>query len=87
MIANKKPITIEKFKERVDLSGLLDSDDPNDTLELFVSDDEKSGFYLSDIGGTKVIFFEKSGFEFIFTVDGEEPVLHQVESANTGPTF
>lgn len=87
MMSNKTPISMERFKERVDFSGLLNTDDKNDTVELFISNDSGSGFYLSDINGTKVLFLQTSGYEFIFTVDGEEPVFQVADICNEGPNL
>lgn len=73
MMANKTPMNIGNFKKMVDFDGLLDSDDENDTIENYIMGDPDSGFYHSEIQGTKVLFFQTAGFEFIFTEDGEEP--------------
>lgn len=73
MMANKQSVSLEQFKALVDLSGLLDPEDQNDTLELFISDDVSSGFYQSKVGQSEVLFIQTSGYEFIFTVDGEAP--------------
>lgn len=74
MMENKQAITVDQFKKLSDFDGLLDPDDKNDTIENFVSDDSGSGFYTSMIGGTRVLFVQTSGFEFIFTKDGNEPI-------------
>lgn len=82
MMDNKKPIPISMFKERVDFCGLLDEDDENDTIELFVDSDPSHEFFISSVNGNKILFVQTCGYEFIFTADGEEPAPKQPKCNN-----
>ena len=74
MMANKEPLSLEQFGKVVDYDTFFDPDDDEDNIENYIWDDPDSGFYRSEVNGTKVLFFQTSGFEFIFTQDGEEPM-------------
>lgn len=70
MMGNKKEIPVESFLKIADTSRLLDDDE---TVEDFMASDPEAATYISTIKDEKVAFIATSGFEFIFTKDGEEP--------------
>ncbi len=72
MMANRKPISQEKFIDSVDIktAPFLDEDE---TLDDFTADDPQSGYYESTLRGKPLYFVQKAGFEFIFTLSGNSP--------------
>lgn len=72
MIRNKSSISMSVFKKAVSYRDILDE---KETLDDFIASDSGSGFFRSRVKGNPVFFVESCGFEFIFTVDGKEPLL------------
>lgn len=70
MMANRKPIDQAEFLSRVDIETAPFLDD-DETLDDFTSDDPESGYYASTVHEQDLCFVQTSGFEFIFTLDGE----------------
>lgn len=90
MMANRVTMTGEQFGKVVDYDTFFDPDDSEDNIENYMMEDENSNFYRSKINNENVIFFQVSGFEFIFTEDGKEPgigLIKSIDEPSQSPEF
>lgn len=65
MMSQKQPVSKKEFLANCDISELLDN--PNETIDDFITDPQAK-FYRSVWGSNPCYFFQKYGFEFIFSV-------------------
>lgn len=66
MMSKKEKVSIDEFKEKVDLTPLLDEDETFDDFIQGHASDPDLGFYKSIWGNKDCYFFQSHGFEFIF---------------------
>lgn len=69
-MANAVKIDIEEMRGRCEVESILDE---GESLEGFVANDDRAGFYRTQAGDKVVYFVQHSGFEFFFTEDGLPP--------------
>lgn len=82
MMANAKPIRFEVLAKHCDAEALLDD---GETLEEYVSCNDDTEFFISDIRGHRLMFIQSAGFEFIFTIGGK-PIPETPAPTFTSPS-
>lgn len=76
MMDNRQPVDEHDVLAKIDASALLDDGETiHDWLDDNRSSDLNAGWYQSEVEGANFLFYQHSGFEFIFLRDADKSAL------------